>query len=131
MKVAVRHHASLEAARESYFIEVDNLVGAVRGKYITSVPGQAETYTAKALDAQAFMADPSAPCPWIEAEAAATGMTKAEAAQTILAMHAEWTRVGSALERIRIGTKAEIRTAADQRGMYQAVERAKAALSTF
>ncbi len=98
--------------------QVDAAAGRARARYITVVPGQSETYTAKALEAERYIAD-GAPTdltgyPLISAEMAAFGYTSGtQAANAILAMRAQWLQVGAQIERIRLKAKRDIDAATD------------------
>src|SRR5699024_6565798 len=78
VQITSRHYPDRAAAEADYLRRVDIYIGGVRAQVITAVPGQAETYQAKAADADAFLAaadpDPT-DFPWVAAEARATGVT--------------------------------------------------------
>ena len=98
--------------------QVDAAAGRARARYITVVPGQSETYTAKALEAERYIADGASAdltnYPLIAAEMAAFGYaTGAQAANAILAMRAQWLQVGAQIERIRLKAKRDIDAATD------------------
>lgn len=98
--------ADLEGARA----DIDAAAGRARQRYITTAPGQSETYTAKYADAKAYLAagSPSeaSAYPWVAAESQATGQAPAQAAQTIKATGDAWNlTLGPAIEAARIGGK--------------------------
>jgi len=94
---------------------VDRSAGDARGRYITVVPGQAETYTAKALEAERFLADPApdmAKYPMISAEMQAMGYPDGtSAANAILTVRAQWMALGAQIEQIRLKAKRDIEAA--------------------
>lgn len=94
---------------------VDSVAGEVRLRYITSVPGQSETYTRKEAQAREW-ADSgftgSAPS-FIAAEAQALGVEPQQVAQEVIALADFWSnQKGPAIEAARIAGKAAVRTAA-------------------
>ena len=90
--------------------EIDNAAGRARLRYLTSVPGQDATYTAKYQQALAYVAagypaDMTA-FPWIAQEALRTGQTAQAAANTIKSTGDAWALViGPRIEGLRIGGK--------------------------
>jgi hypothetical protein len=114
MQIQLSKHptATLDDQKASAKWDVDRAAGRARSRYITVVPGQAETYQSKAMDAAAFLAtspDPAAPAapghPWVEAEAEAQGMLPVPAAQFVLQTQAQWASLGALIEKIRLQTK--------------------------
>src|SRR5699024_5033287 len=120
------------AAEADYLRRVDIYIGGVRAQVITAVPGQAETYQAKAADADAFLAaadpDPT-DFPWVAAEARATGVTPQQAATAIVAQRDAWAVLGAAVEEVRMRAKTEIRAATSARAMQAAYEAMQAAVT--
>lgn len=94
--------------------EIDKAAGAARSRYLTIVPGQDATYSAKYADAKAFIlaAYPDAQIanyPWVKAEAAATGKTNAQAADSIKLTGDMWNvNLGPSIENLRIGGKQDL-----------------------
>jgi hypothetical protein len=109
MKLHVAMPGGLDAARTKAKAEIDAAAGVARSRYITTVPGQAETYLAKAAEARAYInaGEPSdlATWSWIAAEVRATGNSPGGAAGSILANEANWTALGTAIEEIRLTAK--------------------------
>jgi hypothetical protein len=109
-------------------ITIDTLAGEKRLQYITNIPGQEVTYTAKLKDAQAFILAgyPSdvTPYPWIEAEATATGATAIQVADLIVLTAQTWTDVGSKIEGARQAAKIAVNNATS-------VTNIRTALATF
>jgi hypothetical protein len=114
MQLNVHPFKSIEEAREWARNQIDEAAGAARARYITVTPGQDATYQAKYADAQAFVragypdADISQ-YPWVKAEADATGLSFALAADSIKAVGDPWNLVvGPAIESLRIGGKSAL-----------------------
>lgn len=102
----------LANAQNGAYSAIDAQAGATRAKYITTVPGQAETYLSKAADAAAYKAAgyPFANIstyPWVQAEAVAINGATPTAAQVkaaadgILAAQAAWITLGAQIEQAR------------------------------
>jgi hypothetical protein len=102
----------LSDAQNSAYAAIDAQAGATRSKYITTVPGQPETYMSKAADAAAYKAAayPFASIAnylWVQAEAVAingaspTSAQVKAAADGILAAQATWITLGAQIEQTR------------------------------
>lgn len=94
--------------------QIDLAAGAFRARFITDVPGQAQTYEAKAAEAAAWLtaSDPDpADYPFLSAEAAASGLTVLAVAQTIAATTTEWRHLAAAIEGARMGAKRAVTAA--------------------
>lgn len=103
---------TLVQARTDANNAIDAQAGVTRAKYITTVPGQSETYLSKAADAAAYKAAgyPFASIPnypWVQAEAVAingatpTAAQAQAAADSILAAQAAWIAKGAQIEQAR------------------------------
>jgi len=94
---------------------IDTLAGQKRLQYITNVPGQEITYSAKLADAQAYILAgyPSdvTPYHWVDAEATATGATPIQVADLIAITGHTWAEVGSKIEGARQAAKIAINNA--------------------
>lgn len=90
---------------------VDDAAGRFRCNFITTVPGQAETYLYKAEEARAWQADDATPTHFLAPEAAARNMTMADLATEVLANEAAWKRIGGRIEGLRVAAKAAIQGA--------------------
>ena len=110
--------------------QIDQAAGEARARYITSVPGQAETYLMKYQDAVAFQAG-NGPTPWVEADAQAYGVTEAEAAQNIVDQYFAWVAVGKEIERIRLSAKASVRSATTAKEAFAVAAQAKIELEAL
>lgn len=91
---------------------VDEQAGAARKDIITDVPGQAQTYGAKAAEAQAWVdgAD-AAGFPYLSAEAEARGVTMAQVRDEIIAQLGAQTPILARIEANRIRAKRDIDSA--------------------
>jgi hypothetical protein len=93
---------------------IDIAAGAARARYLTVTPGQDATYSAKYADAKAFVLAgyPDAQIanyPWVKAEAAGTGKTNTQAADSIKGTGDAWNiQIGPAIESLRIGGKQDL-----------------------
>lgn len=98
--------SAIEDARSA----IDLAASRARGRYLTNGVGQDATYTAKYLDAinyvkAGYPAD-ATPFTWINAEAAATGLTTTQAADRIKAIGDFWYGLkGPQIEASRIAGK--------------------------
>ena len=113
---------------------IDEEAGRARLRYITDVPGQQGVYLRKLEQAQAFVAaggEGDVP-PYIAAEAQATGLDPLPAAQSILAIAAQWDDVLSpAIEQARIGGKRAVDGAADAAAVQSALDTALTTLRSI
>jgi hypothetical protein len=102
----------LAEAQAVAYNAIDAQAGATRSKYITTVPGQSETYMSKATDASAYKAAgypfaSLASYVWVQAEAVAingvspTSAQAKAAADSILAAQAAWIALGAQIEQAR------------------------------
>lgn len=103
---------SLVTAQNNALLAIDIQAGNTRLKYITDVPGQADTYIQKAADAAAYKTAgyplaSLASYPWVQAEAIAingatpTSAQAQAAADSILTTQTAWIAKGTAIERER------------------------------
>lgn len=90
---------------------VDDAAGRLRCTFITTVPGQAETYLYKAEEARAWLADNDAPTHFLAPEAAARGMSVTALADEVLRNEAAWKVVGGRIEGARVAAKGAIEAA--------------------
>lgn len=88
--------------------QVDRAAETVRLRFVSEGAGQMLTYTTKAAEARAYLADSSSPVPFLEAEAQARGMTVAALADEVAGMVEQWTAIGSRIEGSRMGAKAAL-----------------------
>lgn len=103
--------------QSSAAVAIDNAAAQVRAKYITTAPGQADTYALKLAEANAYTAaaaagppDPTA-YPVLNAQATASGETIAAVAAAVLAIQAAWIAAAGRIEAIRVPAKAAVRAA--------------------
>lgn len=112
---------SLSEACDQSLALVDEAAGAARSRYITTTPGQSETYLEKASAAEAFLAS-EVSSPWVKDEAEA---------ELILAKREEWRAKGAAIERVRIDTKTAIRGATSPGEAFTIAKEACATLAVL
>lgn len=97
--------------------QVDMAAEAERLNYITGGAGQAMTYSRKVEEARACLAA-AEPAPQDYPLLAATigidGADVVAVAQLVIAMDAQWTQIGAAIEAVRLGSKAAIDAADDE-----------------
>lgn len=106
--------AEVESARMSALYVVDAEAGRARLRYITSVPGQAETYTRKEQQAREWAAAGFAgPAPsFISAEASALGRAPQAVAEEVIGLADQWANVtGPEIEATRRKWKVRIAAA--------------------
>jgi hypothetical protein len=88
-----------------------------RLRYITAGAGQAMTYARKTAEAKAASIDP-APTgkayPLLAASVGIDGADIAEVAAVVLAMDAQWSTIGAAIEAARLSAKKAVTEAADE-----------------
>ena len=110
MQFNLAKFADVAACRIWAAEQIDAAAGRARARYLTTVPGQEATYTAKYAQAQAYIAagypaDTTA-YPWIAQEAMRSVLTTSQAADRIKMTGDLWANiVGPAIEGLRIGGK--------------------------
>lgn len=112
----------LTALADHLRARVDAEAEAFRSQFITQGAGQAMTYLRKEAEAAAYLADNTAPVPFLTAEAAATGVTVAALAAAVSAQAAAWLAVGPKIEGARIGAKKAIAQATNIAAMHAAAQ---------
>jgi hypothetical protein len=116
---------------------VDKKAGEVRLRYITSVPGQAETYLMKSTEAKEIKAGGYSNVnlssyPMIKAEMDATGIQDvAIVCETIIQTELQWKYLAAIVERERRSGKIEIALAGDVTMVYTARDTAVASLEAI
>ena len=114
MQLDIHPFNTVAKAIASSQISIDTAAGAARARYITVAVGQDATYAAKYQNACAYRAAGYLPAdatgfPWVQGEAAGTGVTPSAAAAGILAAGDLWNNTkGPQIEGIRIGGKAAL-----------------------
>lgn len=123
---------ALQGRREGALSVVDEEAGRARLRYITSVPGQAETYQRKEQQAREWAASGfvgDAP-PFIAAEAAALGRTPQSVAEEVIALADQWANVtGPVIEACRRKWKVAIEAATTIEGVTAARDAGMAELA--
>lgn len=102
---------NLAALRVALSARIDAAAEKVRNLFLTPGSGQAMTYSRKEAEARAWIANNSAPAPFLAAEAAARGLSVAAVANEVIALADMWTQVGSQIEAIRLGGKKAVQEA--------------------
>lgn len=122
----------LHSAKGSALSVIDEEAGRARLRYITSVPGQAETYTRKEQQAREWSASGfvgDAP-PFIAAEAEALGRTHQSVAEEVIALADQWANVtGPVIEACRRKWKVAIEAATTIEGVTAARDAGMAELA--
>lgn len=131
----IGYPGGVEAARKDVNRRIDIAAGEARARHITIAPGQSETYTAKAAQAEAYLAagapgDLSA-WHWIRADAQAFGMSGETAASSILANRDAWVQLGAHIEEIRLRAKAAVNAASSPMECARVLRAAKADLEAL
>jgi hypothetical protein len=109
---------NLDQMKKAALNAIDELAGKTRLKYITSVPGQAETYLLKAAQAKALVdagyvyTSLEAEYPLIAAEVPVYGDVQ-NTCNAILTAQTQWSHLAAAIEGIRLNTKKKIRDAVE------------------
>lgn len=126
--------AQLTANRKTGIERINDMIGTVRAKYITVIPGQEMVYLRKESEAQSFIlaTDPVlTDYAFISSEVGITAATGYEVAQVILNMSNMWTYVGSALESLRMIYSNGINSASSKAAIESLIEDLAEALSAF
>lgn len=126
-----RKLADIKAAAASV---VDDLAGRARLRYITSVPGQAETYQKKEQQAREWSAASffGEPPSFIAAEAVALGQDPTELAREVIGLADYWSNIkGPEIEASRRKWKRAIESANDAIAVDQLAALARAELEAL
>lgn len=114
--------------KEQAIAQVNTAAGDCRAKYLTVVPGQAETYLLKADELRAYdlavAAEASiepADYPILASEAEATGTTLSAVADLVRATRAQWLQLAALVEGIRRGAIVRIETATSEADVRAAI----------
>jgi hypothetical protein len=115
--------------------DIDTAAGNTRMRYITTGPGQETTYTAKASQAEAYLAA-GAPADTsgytlLAPEAKALGVKVKDLANTILATRDQWLTLAGVVEATRLGGKKAIDEAVTVDAVIAARDAALAKLATL
>jgi hypothetical protein len=107
---------------------VNTRAGDCRARYLTTVPGQAETYLLKADELRAYDAAIAAGAPIVPAaypilstEALATGATLDATATLVRETRAQWVQLAAAVEGMRRGAIVAIEAATTEAAAWAAV----------
>ncbi|HWJ72604.1 MAG TPA: hypothetical protein VNX29_05485 [Kaistia sp.] len=108
---------ALDALKTSLRTAIDAEAERQRLRYITAGAGQAMTYARKTEEAKAASADatPTAEAyPLLAASVGIDGADIAAVAAVVLAMDAQWSVIGAAIEAARLSAKKAVTEAADE-----------------
>lgn len=102
--------------RQEMLNGIDIKAGAVRSKYITTVPGQEATYILKGAQARRFFDNGFAGSPpnLVQAESDAVGESPKLAAIRILNEEEAWTNLAAVIEKIRRKGKIAVTAASSE-----------------
>jgi len=119
---------------------VDEITGSARLLFITDIPGQGMIYSAKEREAVQYLeldplgtsliVDPAL-FPFIFSEVGSTGGSSYEVAQVFINLSHQWRFIGSQLEQMRVGHKAQIGAATSLAAVDQVLVDCELALSGF
>lgn len=124
---------TVEQQRAHALLAIDTKAGAVRGRYITTVPGQEATYLLKERQAESFKAAGyvgTVPG-MVGAEVTATKVSSRQACDAILAERDFWVLKASAIESARRSGKVAVGEAADAAAVAEILAGTLAALDVL
>lgn len=108
----------LSVIKADLLAKIDKQAGAVRGRYITTTPGQEMIYLEKRREAELILADPGqgdnvpdASTPHITSEASQHGVTRFEKAVEVVTMAQLWATISPAIETLRLAAKDAVNAA--------------------
>lgn len=126
---------TLDQIKENGKLQIDNVAGNARTRYITSAPGQEMTYLEKSEEAADYAAAgypaDTTNYPFVAADATAYSITPQQAADQILAQRAVWITVGAQIEQVRLNGKNQVNTATTQQDVQLIVETTISALNAI
>lgn len=122
------------ADRFKAIAEVNRLIGEVRRKFITTIPGQEMIYQAKEAEALSFLQSDPLPVsleayPFIFAETGILAATGYEVAQIWVNMSHQWRTVAATLEALRTSAIGEIETARSTDGLELVLSKVRGELA--
>lgn len=105
---------SFSSYRDFMIFKIDEKAGQVRSKYITTTPGQGETYLLKLMEAK-IMTDHAfvynnlpLEYPLLHNEMLIYGKTLEETVASIIQVKMNWSYLAAAIEKIRLNSKNQI-----------------------
>lgn len=126
---------TLDQIKENGKLQIDNVAGNARTRYITSAPGQEMTYLEKSEEAADYAAAgypaDTTNYPFVAADATAYSITPQQAADQILAQRAVWITAGAQIEQVRLNGKNQVNTATTQQDVQLIVETTISALNAI
>lgn len=126
--------AELATLRADGIRQINQMIGEVRARYITVMPGQEMIYLRKEVEARGFMSETEpdlANYAFIGREIGITAATGYEVAQVILNMSDMWLYVGSQLEALRMYYSNLVNASIDEDGLQEHIDNLSAALAPF
>lgn len=113
----------LEVIRASAYAMVDAAAGIARQRFITDVPGQAQTYERKEAEARRWQpGDPDGDYPFMAAEASMTGETIVEVRDSIMAAVNQLVPLAAHIEGKRMAAKKAIAAEANIKGIVDVAQ---------
>lgn len=108
--------SDLNPIKDSAITEVNQIIGNIRKRFITDIPGQEMIYKTKESQAKEYLSANPEPSDLtgfrlLATEVSIRGITPYEAAQLIINLASIWEDVGGALEDIRLGSIMQIEAA--------------------
>ena len=113
---------------------INSLVGDIRLKYITNIPGQDPIYLKKEIEAKNYLSDPSpnmANYPFLSSEIGITAETAYQLAQIWLYMSNMWNNIAASLEAARLGAQRVIESATTVEQINVVVAYTESQLASF
>jgi hypothetical protein len=108
-----------QPVREALHLRIDEAAGLVRRRYITDVPGQAQTYERKEREARSNSNDP-AEVPFLDAEAQLRSVPIEQVRQEVMAQVEALIPLAAAIEAHRIHAKLSVTAMQNIRDMVAA-----------
>lgn len=102
---------NLQPLRDTMMVAIDMEAEAIRGRFITALPGQVGAYLLKANAARRWLADRSASTAMLQPEATKRGMTLEALCDEVLQREADWEAAAGPIESLRLGAKEAVAAA--------------------
>jgi D-alanyl-D-alanine dipeptidase len=112
----------LDAVRGSLYAKIDAAAEEVRARFVTPGSAQAMIYLKKEAEARAVVWGQSKPTPFLDAEAAATGVTVADLAALVVTKAEAWDAKAAQIEALRRAAKAAVAQADNIAAMHTAAQ---------
>jgi len=112
----------LDAVRTALYARIDSAAEDVRARFVTAGSAQAMIYLKKEDEARAVVWGQNKPTPFLDAEAAATGVTVAALAALVVAKADAWAAKAAQIEALRLGAKRAVAQAENIAAMQAAAQ---------